>query len=135
MGKGLRDLERPHVDPWARRSVSFDRHWGKPRTDALGHANGIHTHSGLQARQKASASGDLSPVAEALDVTIAWLVRDEQNETGEAECEGLTEELLGLVRDLRPEELRHVLELVRAVALPPKASPGSGLVSGCTWAN
>jgi hypothetical protein len=56
----------------------------------------------------------LQRVAGAPDVSVAWLVRDDENHTGEAECEGSTEELLGLVRDLPPEELRHVLGLVKA---------------------
>ncbi|HJN18112.1 MAG TPA: helix-turn-helix transcriptional regulator [Armatimonadota bacterium] len=72
------------------------------------------TIGGAERGEKSLSLNSLSRVAEALDVSIAWLVRDRLSETGEAECEGLTEELLALVRDLPPEELRHVLGLVRA---------------------
>ena len=44
-------------------------------------------------------------------------------DTGEAECEGLVEELLGLVGDLLPDELRHVLELVKTVRSYLKTRP------------
>lgn len=71
------------------------------------------TIGGAERGEKSLSLSSLQRVAGALDVSVAWLVRDEENDTGEAECEGLTEELLGLVRDLPPEELRHVLELVK----------------------
>ncbi len=72
------------------------------------------TIGGAERGEKSVSLNSLQRVAGALEVSIAWLVREEQNATGEAECEGLTEELLALARDLPPEELRHVLGLVKA---------------------
>lgn len=65
--------------------------------------------------EKSLSLKSLVRVADALEVDLAWLVRGEGSATGEAECGGLMEELLGQARDLPPEELRHVLEVVKTV--------------------
>ena len=72
------------------------------------------TIGGAERGEKSLSLNSLSRVAEALGVDLAHLVRRQESETGEAECEGQIEEFLSLVRDLPPEESRHVLELVRA---------------------
>lgn len=63
------------------------------------------------ARERGQPLNSLQGVAGALCVSVAWLVLDEESDTGEAECEGLAEELRAFVQDLLPEELRHVLGL------------------------
>jgi len=72
------------------------------------------TIGGAERGEKSLSLKSLSRVAEALEVDLAWLVRPAESETGVAECEGLVEELIGTVRDLPAEELRHVLVLVKA---------------------
>ena len=72
------------------------------------------TIGGAERGQKSLSLTSLARVAAALGVGVAWLVREEDSETGHADCEGLIEELRGLVKDLPPEELRHVLGLVKA---------------------
>ena len=72
------------------------------------------TIGGAERGQKSLSLTSLSRVAAALDVEVAWLLRTEDGETGNAECEGLIEELRASVRDLPPDELRHVLGLVKA---------------------
>jgi transcriptional regulator with XRE-family HTH domain len=72
------------------------------------------TIGGAEPGEKSLSLRSLVRVAEALGVDVAWLVRQSESATGEAECEGLIEELRAVVADLPPGELRHVLELVRA---------------------
>ena len=72
------------------------------------------TIGGAERGEKSLSLKSLARVADALGVDLAWLVRQQQSETGQAESEGLVEELIGLVRDLRPDDLRHVIELVAA---------------------
>ena len=81
------------------------------------------TIGGAERGEKSLSLKSLARVAEALEVDLAWLVRGEASQTGEAECEGLVEELLGLVGDLLPDELRHVLELVKTVRSYLKTRP------------
>jgi len=71
------------------------------------------TIGGAERGEKSLSLKSLARVAEALEIDLAWLVRSAQSKTGAAECEGTVEELLGLVGDLPPDELRHVLEFVR----------------------
>ena len=70
------------------------------------------TIGGAERGEKCLSLKSLARVAEALDVDLAWLVRRQESETGQAESEGLVEELIGLVRDLQPDELRHAMALV-----------------------
>ena len=72
------------------------------------------TIGGAERGEKSLSLNSLSRVSEALDVDIADLVRQRESKTGQAECERLIEELLGVVNDLQPEELGHVLGLVEA---------------------
>jgi len=72
------------------------------------------TVGGAERGEKSLSLKSLVRVAEALGVDVAYVVRQGESATGEAECEGLVEELRAVVRDLPPAELRHVLELVRA---------------------
>ena len=71
------------------------------------------TIGGAERGEKSLSLNSLARVAQALEVDLAWLVRQEESETGEPESEELLEELLGLVRDLPPKELRHILQLVK----------------------
>ncbi len=70
------------------------------------------TIGGAERGEKSLSLKSLARVADALGADLAWLVRQQESETGQAESEGLLEELIGLMKDLRPDELRHVLELV-----------------------
>ena len=86
------------------------------------------TIGGAERGEKSLSLKSLVRVAEALDVDVAYLVRQSESETGEAECEGLIEELRAVVADLPPDQLRHVLELVKVarsylVGRQPAATP------------
>jgi transcriptional regulator with XRE-family HTH domain len=71
------------------------------------------TIGGAERGEKSLSLKSLARVADALGADLTWLVRQRESETGQAESEGLVEELIGLVRDLQPDELRHVVELVK----------------------
>jgi transcriptional regulator with XRE-family HTH domain len=73
------------------------------------------TIGGAERGEKSLSLNSLARVADALGVDLAWLVRQRESETGQAESEGLLEELIGLVRDLQPDELRHVVEILKVV--------------------
>jgi len=73
-----------------------------------------HRDRGAERGEKGLSLKSLNGVAEALGVDVAWLARQNESDIGGAECEGLVEERRGLVGDLPPDELRHVLGLVRA---------------------
>lgn len=74
------------------------------------------TIGGAERGEKSLSLKSLSRVAQALGVDVAWLVREEESRTGEPESEELIEELVDLLRDLRPEELRHIVRLVEVAA-------------------
>jgi len=71
------------------------------------------TIGGAERGVKALSLNSLARVAQALGVELAWLVREGETRAGTAETEGLAEELLGLVRDLSADDLRHVVEVVK----------------------
>ena len=72
------------------------------------------TIGGAERGEKSLSLKSLARVADALGVDLAWLVRRQESETGQAQSEGLVEELIGLVGDLQPDGLRHIVELVKA---------------------
>ena len=95
------------------RALRLQRGWTQ---EELGGRAGLDftTIGGAERGQKSLSLTSLTRVAAALGIEVAWLLREEESETGSAECEGPIEELRGLVKDLPPEELRHVLGLVKA---------------------
>ena len=70
------------------------------------------TIGGAERGEKSLSLKSLSRVAQALGVELAWLVRQEETESGRPESEELVERLLALVRNLDLNDLRHVVELV-----------------------
>ena len=72
------------------------------------------TIGGAERGEKSLSLNSLARVAKALDVDLGWLVRQAEGKTGEPETEELIEDMLSEMRELRPTELKHVLELVRA---------------------
>lgn len=94
------------------RALRNDRGWTQEELGARAELD-FTTIGGAERGEKSLSLNSLVRVADALGVEVAWLVRPEENEIGEAESEELIEALLAEVRDLTPRELRHVLELVR----------------------
>ena len=93
------------------------RHSSKWTQEDLGARAGLDftTIGGAERGEKSLSLNSLARVADALAVDLAWLVRPEVSKSGAAENEELIEELLSEVSDLKPPQLRHVLDLVRVV--------------------
>jgi transcriptional regulator with XRE-family HTH domain len=72
----------------------------------------FRTVGGSERGERALSLASLHRIAVALDVDMAYLVRQETTESG-AEGEALVEELLTTVRDLPLTELRHVVTLAQ----------------------
>ena len=85
-------------------------------TRGLGRAVSLDfTTIGAAERGQTSLSlKSLARVAGALEVDLGWLVRQDETQTGRSESAELLEDLLGLLRQMGPRELRHVIDLVKA---------------------
>jgi len=95
------------------RSLRKSKGWTQ---EQLGDRAGLDfaTIGGAERGEKSLSLNSLARVAKALEVDLGWLVRQVESQTGDAEAEGLIEDLLSEVRVLKPVELGHVLELVRS---------------------
>jgi len=95
------------------RSLRKSKRWTQ---EDLGARSGLDfTTIGAAERGQTSLSlKSLARVAGALEVDLGWLVRQDETQTGRSESAELLEDLLGLLRQMGPRELRHVIDLVKA---------------------
>ena len=72
------------------------------------------TICGAERGEKSLSLKSLARVAEALEVDLGWLVRQDETQTGRSDSVELLEDLLALLRPMGPRELKHVIDLVKA---------------------
>ena len=95
------------------RSLRKSKRWTQ---EDLGARSGLDfTTIGAAERGQTSLSlKSLARVAEALEVDLGWLVRQDETQTGRSDSVELLEDLLALLRPMGPRELKHVIDLVKA---------------------